>query len=383
MIASAVEMMRLSGLTELPLVVGARVVGVLTLSQLTHLVDYSGDTEWVKHRTISEVVQSQGSRAWDIPQRRDYVASASSPLSEVQAVFRSRAEVEIIPVVDAAERYLGLATRADVMAARLKTLAPPRMGGMATPIGVYLTDGIHSGGAGDFGLFLTGVTLAIQGIIANVTVSAAAIGLADKFRFDPIPMIETRFGHLAGQVTVDLESLIMLPLVMLLIRVTPLAGYHAAEHQVVHCVERGEPLEVESVRQMPRVHPRCGTNIVAAITLFSFAMSIAVILLNTVVGAVAPAVIFTIALWKPVGAFMQQYLTTRPATNKQILSGIKAADELMERYRSDPTAKVTVKTRLLRMGLLQTLCGVIATSVVCVAIAYFIPALKPYLPTLF
>jgi uncharacterized protein YqhQ len=33
---------------------------------------------------------------------------------------------------------------------------------------------------------------------------------------------------------------------------------------VVHAIERGEPLLAESVRAMPRVHPRCGTNIVAA-----------------------------------------------------------------------------------------------------------------------
>jgi uncharacterized protein YqhQ len=37
---------------------------------------------------------------------------------------------------------------------------------------------------------------------------------------------------------------------------------------VVHAIERGEPLVLEVVRRMPRVHPRCGTNLVAGIALF-------------------------------------------------------------------------------------------------------------------
>ncbi len=32
---------------------------------------------------------------------------------------------------------------------------------------------------------------------------------------------------------------------------------------VVHAIEEGEDLTLEKVRPMPRVHPRCGTNLVA------------------------------------------------------------------------------------------------------------------------
>src|SRR2546423_10530097 len=53
------------------------------------------------------------------------------------------------------------------------------------------------------------------------------------------------------------------PLFLLFVRALPLVQYHAAEHQAVHAMERGEPLDPEIVRRMPRVHPRCGTNIMA------------------------------------------------------------------------------------------------------------------------
>ena len=35
--------------------------------------------------------------------------------------------------------------------------------------------------------------------------------------------------------------------------------YHGAEHMTVHAQERGDPLDIESVRKYPTAHPRCGT----------------------------------------------------------------------------------------------------------------------------
>lgn len=50
--------------------------------------------------------------------------------------------------------------------------------------------------------------------------------------------------------------------------------YHGAEHKTIFCYERGLPLTVENVREMPRHHPRCGTSflfvvMVIAILIFS------------------------------------------------------------------------------------------------------------------
>ncbi len=38
-----------------------------------------------------------------------------------------------------------------------KLIKPDTLGGLATPLGVYITDGKHQAGAGNLGLFLTGL----------------------------------------------------------------------------------------------------------------------------------------------------------------------------------------------------------------------------------
>src|SRR5690606_39689354 len=57
-------------------------------------------------------------------------------------------------------RYLGMISRADAVAALGENIRPPVVGGMATPLGVWLTDGRLTGGAPALGLFLSGVVLA-------------------------------------------------------------------------------------------------------------------------------------------------------------------------------------------------------------------------------
>jgi uncharacterized protein YqhQ len=49
----------------------------------------------------------------------------------------------------------------------------------------------------------------------------------------------------------------------LLFRLSWVTGYHAAEHQVVHTIEQGDDLRPEVVVAKPRVHPRCGSNLMA------------------------------------------------------------------------------------------------------------------------
>ena len=49
-------------------------------------------------------------------------------------------------------------------------------------------------------------------------------------------------------------------------------GYHGAEHMVVHAYEAGEPLTVESVRQFPPAHPRCGTSFLMTVVIVSIIM---------------------------------------------------------------------------------------------------------------
>ena len=55
-------------------------------------------------------------------------------------------------------------------------------------------------------------------------------------------------------------------------------SYHGAEHKTIRCYEAGLPLTVENIRQMTRLHPRCGTSfllvvMVISIVVFSIASS--------------------------------------------------------------------------------------------------------------
>lgn len=380
-IAVAIETMRLGGLTELPVMSGGYIAGVVTLSALTDAIAAAGDAVAARSAPIGQVLTDE--RSWRNLHTGLYVAGAATPLAEIDAYFHENPTHQVVPVIDPPGGYAGVVTRADLAACRLRTLAPARIGGMATPLGVYLTDGIHSGGAGDWGLFLSGVTLAVLGIVASLALTGLGTLASLYVHSDPMAVIAARLGGDEGRLSSELGSLILLPLVMILIRLIPLAGYHAAEHQVVHCVERGELLTVDAVKTMPRVHPRCGTNIATAVVLFSAALCIGVISWKTIVGDVMPALVLTVAFWRPMGAFVQQYFTTRPASVRQLRSGIFAAEDLLSKFRADVTAVPTVRTRIWRMGLLQTMGGVIAVSAFLSGIAYCVPALRPYVSSLF
>ena len=62
-----------------------------------------------------------------------------------------------MPVLDESNRYLGMISRADVLSALTGYIRPASVGGMATPLGVWLTDGVLNGGAPVIGLFLSGL----------------------------------------------------------------------------------------------------------------------------------------------------------------------------------------------------------------------------------
>ncbi len=46
-------------------------------------------------------------------------------------------------------------------------------------------------------------------------------------------------------------------------------AYHGAEHKTIRCYEAGLPLTVENVRQMTRLHPRCGTSFLLVVMILS------------------------------------------------------------------------------------------------------------------
>jgi hypothetical protein len=174
---------------------------------------------------------------------------------------------------------------------------------------------------------------------------------------------------------------------LLLLRLSPIAGYHAAEHQVVHALERSEPLVVETVRAMPRVHPRCGTNLVAGALLLTLGAAVFAPLLRRLLGdsdgemagyilAIFPALVW----WRSVGGWLQQHFTTRPATDAQIESGIRAARELLRAHDRAPFAPLRgrrVLLRFWRMGFLQIMGGFSAGLGLLKLLTLVVPALRP------
>ena len=179
----------------------------------------------------------------------------------------------------------------------------------------------------------------------------------------------------------DIQVLVPLFFMLLLLRVIPVAGYHAAEHQVVHCIERGEPLLPDKVASMPRPHPRCGTNLVAAISLFGVCFSIFAGLWSYS-SAIVPAAIVTLLTWRQVGTFFQQYFTTRKASPKQLASGIAAGEDLLRKYRLNTNRTAKMPLRIWRMGIVQMCCGLGLAWAAFWALSFFVPALKPLLQSL-
>ncbi len=66
--------------------------------------------------------------------------------------------------------------------------------------------------------------------------------------------------------------------------------YHGAEHKSIFCFEAGKELTVENVREMSRLHPRCGTS-------FMFVMILISMILSSVINLIFPGLRDIIALW--------------------------------------------------------------------------------------
>lgn len=266
-----------------------------------------------------------------------------------------RYDLPSMPVYDDARQYLGMVSRADLLAGVHQSVRPPLVGGMATPLGVWLTDGRFSGGAPNLGLFLTGLTLSIGLMLSTALIVAGAWAIRPEWG---AMAYSGRLGAAVDPSNVfnTITALIQGFLFLLFFRVLPLSGVHAAEHQTVWALERGLPLTVENVRQMPRAHPRCGTNLVALGGLLSIGIQhLPEISANWIL------VVFIAAFfgWRSLGTALQTHFMTRPATDKQIEGGIRAANEVMEKYQAQPFAAPPLPLRLLNNGMIWSAAGMV------------------------
>jgi len=238
------------------------------------------------------------------------------------------------------------------------SLQRPRISGTALVGGLHLATGNY-GTASAGHLFLSG--LAIAGML----------GLALTFTFIQLRIVDqlagTGFswgmlGLSVPRATATAEYLDFLVQLLppfnflLILRLSPLSGYHAAEHKVVAAIERYGRLVYEEVVEMPRAHPRCGT-----VLLFGVlpALLIAYPLLQT-----NPLLGMLVALlgWAfryHIGYFIQQHFTTKPPTPQQLWAGIKAGQKLLALYGQNPDKRVSVAQGLWTRGLPQMLAGLL------------------------
>ena len=293
---------------------------------------------------------------------------------------------DTLPILDPETgRVLAVLTRPEA----IPPPPPPRLGGMATPLGVYLHDGVSSGGAGFWGLFGTGVVMSLLALTAQ----AGAHALAQAFASSPRLLALWHQDAPAG-VQLWLSAVspwLPLPLVFGLLRLVPMSGTHAAEHQVVHCVERYAPLEPSCVRAMPRVHPRCGTNLFAGWTLFLLAfLSVFTAtqasqwpVLDSATLAALLAAPLALIFWRRLGGWIQFWFATRPATDKQIAGAIFAAQQVLTRreQRQGKRVRFAPLRRIWTMGFAQILLGYAAVLAVITLVTTFWPGLGRWLAT--
>lgn len=334
-VAVAAEKMSSAGLSILPIVRDGRYVGVLTQAGILASLD-------------AEESAQVGDFARDWLSVPPYVTGA-------EALRKLEAASGVLVVVADDGEVCGILTASAFLHSDHERIKPPIVGGMATPFGVYLTTGSVGAGKKGFNLVLTGVCM----------FSAMLVGqLVGMFLEPRVPA--------SWDVVLALLPIISL---ILMFRLFPLAGYHAAEHQVVHALEKEEPLLPDIVRRMPRVHPRCGTNLGVAISLFTsvflnlFLWQWSSSVADRASVATLAAAIVTLFFWRPLGSFAQQYITTKPATPKQIQSGIDAARELLANYETASHRTVTPSVRLLNSGVLHVMAGAFLAYLVVSLIA--------------
>ncbi len=334
----AARKLRENGCGLVPVTQDGFLSGVITETSLSKALAAGKD--------LSEAVETVAQSALTAPR--------SITGAEALRLFEGQGASALV-VIDASGRVLGILTPSDLYPKRFVPPRPPMVGGMATPFGVYLTTGSIGAGVGHFALMTTGMILFTLLTVASVLSTLLSDWLL-------------RAGLSTGLATA-IQGVSMFAIFLIAMRAIPLSGIHAAEHKVVHAIERGEELIPSIVKRMPRVHPRCGTNLAVGATLFmglggsGFLSFKDLPELNYLVAGVV-----TLIFWKPLGNAMQYYVTTKKPTEKQLAMGIRSGRELLDKYAASDSGSSGFMMRIAHSGMLH----VIAGSASMVALIYLI-----------
>lgn len=360
-LGKALFQLRKQQVAALPVAEAGQVVGWISEQ---HVADLLIENPAAERTSVGEVIEP-------VPA----LLGVGEPLENVLAIFQATG-VSLLPVVWSDGRYQGCVTRMDALLASAgRQPAPPRIGGMATPLGVYLTTGTVHGGVGDLGLMLTGVVMSfILWVAQTLVILFSALGcfFTGKAFYHHLFIMLTQDSYsgppLEEMWLLLVSSGLLMVVFLALLRFAPwLPGYHAAEHQTVNAIEAGEPLTPEAVKRMPRAHPRCGTNILSFVKLSYLGVALVSLVLSTRMGRQHLDAVITLFLlsallvvisWRRYGALLQNYVTTRPASPKEIASGIRAGEEVLYAHLHSPYIPPRSAQRIWRIGLLQVMIGI-------------------------
>jgi CBS domain-containing protein len=277
-----------------------------------------------------------------------------------QAIARfGETDLPLIPLVDARGRYTGqCASRTQLSLLLHGLLKPARIGGLATPLGVYMTSGYYSSGAGWKGLIATGV---LFGILAH------ALDWLGLLVYSAVTALFPIIAHWSEGQQMILQTGLVLVSLLALLRLSPISGLHAAEHMTINAIERDLDLTEPLIRTQPREHIRCGTNLMVflgGLQILGISLYYAGREMNpvglTLYTALWLFVIFK--FWKPAGLWLQRHFTTKTPTSAQLASGIKAGEELLEKFRQKPHPMPSLARRIWGSGLVHMAVSFLITA---------------------
>jgi Protein of unknown function (DUF1385)/CBS domain len=314
----AVERMRDAGQEVIPVTANGKYVGALTQSSILQIIAIGSNRD----EPVGSFVQP--------------LQTISNRATGADAMRQLESNSTLI-VIDDHDNICGLLTPSCFIATPQAPERPHMVGGMATPFGVYLTTGSVKGGKSGWYLFCTGMFLMVFFGVGNEAMSFLTKGFPNTWQTNLLVSFST--------------ALIM----MAVFRLLPIAGYHAAEHMVVHAIERSEELSTEVVMRMPRVHPRCGTNLAVAVTMFTtiaFTPWTKDPELRVIIALFA-----TLFFWRSIGSFVQYWFTTKKPNLRQVESGIAAGKELLANYATASNRTASPLTRIINSGMLHVMAG--------------------------
>jgi hypothetical protein len=246
---------------------------------------------------------------------------------------------------------------------------PPRISGTAMPSGVFLSTGT-AGTASAPELAATGLAILALGAIAIVPVYLIAWLIGHWLPLPLVPLLLQVGGPsdptVAAIARIGLNVLGFMSFLVVL-HLTPLAGHHAAEHMTVHAIEHYGVANWEAhVSQMPRAHPRCGSNLLAGV--------LPVLLIAAPLFGTAPLLSLAVAVlgWSQrerLGYLIQNRFTTRPPSAAELARGISAGRRVLAGWAAAPPARLPLARRLWLRGMPQVVAGAIAGTWLLGAVA--------------